>query len=114
MNRSNAVCRIIYTYYGPDGSHRLYHGALTDGDAGAGISRGRIAVYVNGTLVSTVVTVFRSIGECGRAHGWAVAYRTDDGKIIIGEGGKPETVIITGNVEVLLDAEHPFAERIER
>jgi len=114
MNRSNAVCRIVYTYYGPDGSHRLYNGALTPGDVGEGVNANRSAVYVNGTLVSSVVTVFRSIGECGRAHGWAVAYRTDEGKIIIGEGGKPETVLITGNVEVLLDAEYPFAGRIER
>ena len=114
MNQGNAVCRIIETYYGPDGSHRLYHGALTPGDVGVGVNTNRTAVYVNGTLVSAVVAVFRSIGECGRAHGWVVAHQINEGKVIIDEDGKPKTVLITGNVEVLLDAEHPFAGRIER
>jgi len=114
MNRGNAVCRIIETYYSHEGMHRLYHGVLTDGDAGAGIKSSSIAVYVNGFLVPNVVTVFRSIGERCRAHGWAVAYRTDGDKVIIGEGGKPETVLITGNVEVLIGASYPPPKTYDR
>lgn len=110
----NAVCRTIETYYGPGGSRRLHDGVLVVGDAGPTMSTDTVAVYVDGVPVSHVVAVFRSIGECGRAHGWVVAYRTDDaGKVIVGDGGVYALDFITGNVEALLDAEHPFPSRID-
>lgn len=105
-----AVCRIIETYYAPDGTKRLHHGTLTDGDAGQFVNTNRVAVYLNGSLVNFALTAFRGTGGLG----WVVIYRTDGQKLVLNDNGDPVAELLTGKVEVLIGAKHPYAERIDR
>lgn len=115
MVHDEAVCRIISTYYAPDGTRRIMEGTLTDADGGKYTSANGIVAYVNGAIVKYAQVAHRTKGDAGTASGWVVAVRADEnGKVVAGDDGALVLDFITGNVEVVLNAKHPYAKRIER